>query len=243
MADLKSAVRRSLSAQVLLGRELATLKKELGFSHGRNQWTPQVAVSKNWGEWCKTELDISDDTANRWIRCYERALDLAKRKKAQCPEALTLLKASPSDLSAAQLTLLADCVHQLVTGETQAGLLAELKMVKPSEPTPGGDTSGAGKGDEDAAFDQMATDLFSEITRKCGVLKKTIFNTRNGIDYRVFLAELPIQSEDGKPSLMSIKRELEEVFNGDLANVLKDVEAAIQNKMPTNPGRRKLTTR
>ncbi|RYG95365.1 MAG: hypothetical protein EON58_14310, partial [Alphaproteobacteria bacterium] len=83
LAELKSATRRSLSAQVLLGKELRFLKKKMGFQRGDAdrfsskpaqcgfgdfQRVTENETPKTWEKWCQAELGISDDTADRYLR-------------------------------------------------------------------------------------------------------------------------------------------------------------------------------
>lgn len=231
LADLNSAVRRSLSAQVLLGKELATIKARLGFTHGRNRWTPQIAVSRNWGEWCTAELGISDDTANRWIRCFEAALKKAKARKSKEPKACRLLEIPADELNGDELAALAELIQGLVVGETQAGLLEELRIVKPSNTTPGGNTSNNSGNGTQAAFEQMVFDLFSEITSGFGQLEKKIFRGRSRAEFQAMLEWIPLASDDkDAPSLYAIRDSLLGVLDGELPKMIEAVESTIKEK-------------
>lgn len=250
--DLKSATRRSLSAQILLGKELCRLKRKLGFIRGRHVSSAKLADDGNgsnrtWPEWCKAELDgLADRTANRYIQIFDAALERAKRNKTKEPEACRLLLTPAAALTGDEVELLAACVDRLVDQETQAGLLEELGIVKPSNKTTGGDTSAHRKEKEWHALEDQAVFLFSSVTRQLGEVEKEIFSVRTHADYRFLLEELPITSDsDRKPSLMSIKECLEEILNGKIAGLVKELDAAIERKMhglPLKRERRKSKT-
>jgi hypothetical protein len=247
LADLNSAVRRSLSAQVLLGKELSSIKKRLGFILGHNQWVPQVAEpSKSWGAWCKAELGVSVDTGDRWIRCFDAALKRAKARKAREPKACRLLEIPADELTGDELAALAEVIQGLVDGDTQAGLLEELRIVKPANPTPGGDTSNkSGNGDQ-VAFEQMVFDLFSEITSGLGQLEKKIFRGRSRAEFQAMLEWIPLASDDkNSPCLYAIRDSLRGVLDGELPKMIEAVESTIREKespgMPAKRGRGKLT--
>jgi hypothetical protein len=183
-------------------------------------------------------------------------LKVARESKSKHPEIFRLLNTPSIELEAEDLETLAAHVGRLIkliengkptaTGQlTQAALMGELGIVKPSNKLKGGDTSNGEKSSEEECYHQFVNDLFSRITGSCGELEKTIFGIRNKVDYRVILADLPLEDEADKPSLMSFKRSLDEVFHGRLAEVLKDVEEAIQRKMAggqSGRGRKKSST-
>lgn len=230
LSELQSAVRRSLSAQVLLGKELRTIKKRLGFILGRNQWVPQTAAPTSWGEWCKAELGISNDTADRWIRCYEGALTRAKARKAREPQACRLLEIPADELTGDEIEELARLVDGLVDGDTQAGLLAELRIVKPANKLPGDDTSQSKNGVQ-KTLNQMVFDLFSEITKGFGELEREIYRGRKREVFHAALETLPLASEvEGAPCLYAIRDALRGVLDGELPKMIEAVERRIQEK-------------
>ena len=242
LTDLKSATRRSLSAQVLLGKELLLLKKKLGFegSGRRPKEKPQsVAFVRNWNQWCNEELGISDETGNRWIACFEAALKRAKARKSKEPEAHRLLEIPSAELTGDELEKLAGCVDRLVDSETQAGLLEELGIVKPSNKLAGGDTSAFQNPPRQMTLEEWAKESFQQIPREFDKLEREIFRVKDAPEYRLLLQELPIDSpEDGATSLMGIKECLERVLGGGLAKILTDVNAAIEAKMHGTPPKR-----
>jgi hypothetical protein len=245
LAELKSATRRSLSAQILLGKELSGLKRKLGFTHGgdRKGSSPHVAdligEPRTWKKWCESELQISDDTAARWVQCFEAALKRAKVRKAKEPEAGRLLEIPAAELTGDELELLAAVVDRLVDQDTQAGLLEELGIVKPSKKLEGGDTSAFKKGERQMTMGEWAKEVFQRIPREFDELERGIFRIKDAPEYRLLLQELPIDSpEDGAASLMGIKECLERVLGGGLAKILADVESAIETKMHGTPPKR-----
>lgn len=251
LADLKSAARRSLAAQILLGKELDFLKKSLGFagSGRRPKEKPQVAVFNDpttWQAWCKAELDVSDDAVDRWIKCYEAALERAKRtnNKKSHPHAVRLLQMPAAEMDGSEIEALAACVERLVDRTTQQGLLFELGILKDTG-LKGGDTSEFRKEYEPSPLDAMAHALFSDIARKLDGVKKEILSTRHHTDYRLLLQELPLDSPGPlSPSLHGIKFALEEVIQGDLSKIIADINEAINRKMqgPAPKRVRKSTT-
>lgn len=250
LADLKSATRRSLSAQILLGKDLASLKRKLGFTPGgdRKGSSRQIGdLIRTWPEWCAKELEgTSDRTADRWIQCFEAALKRAKARKSKEPNACRLLEIPAAELTGDELEQLETCVDRLVDQDTQAGLLEELRIVKPSNKLTGGDTSASAKPARQMTLEEWAKETFQRIPREFDELERDIFRIKDAPEYRLLLQELPIDSpEDGAASLMGIKECLERVLGGGLAKILKDVESAIDAKMhgtPPKRSRRKLIT-
>ena len=242
LAALKSAARSSLSAQILLGKELFALKKKLGFTHGGSRKAsipPRGDLIRTWPDWCKHELEIPDRSCDRYIACFEAALRRAKARKSKEPEACRLLEIPAAELTGDELEQLAACIDRLVDNETQAGLLEELGIVKPGHKLTGGDTSPFKKPAADWTAQEWATERFQHIPREFDKLEREIFRVKGAPDYRLLLLELPIDSpEDGKASLMGIKECLERVLSGGVAKILADVEATIEAKMQGTPPKR-----
>jgi hypothetical protein len=241
LAELKSATRRSLSAQILLGKELSSLKRKLGFlgSGRREKESRQIGDFKSWDQYCQGELGIPDRTADRYVQCYEAALKRAKVRKSNEPEACRLLEIPAAELTGDELERLATCVDRLVDQDTQAGLLEELGIVKPSKKLEGGDTSAAAKPARHMTMGEWATETFQRIPREFDELERSIFRIKDAPDYRILLQELDLDSpEDGAISLMGIKECLERVLGGGLAKILADVESAIEAKMHGTPPKR-----
>lgn len=236
LSELKISVRRSLSAQVLLGKELATIKRRL-FPHGgvRKGSSGHDVHLKTWDQWCKGELGICARTGNRWIDCFDLALERAKKRKCTEPQAARLLEIPADELTGDELEALAQVVQGLVAGDTQAGLLEELRIVKRSNSREGGDTSQNRNGAE-AAFEQMVKDMFSKIRSGSGDLEKRIYRGCNGALFHAALEKLPLESEDkDAPTLSGIRDELSGVLDdlrgvldGELPKMLKSVDLAIK---------------
>lgn len=236
LSELQSAVRRSLSAQVLLGKELAAIKKRLGFqgSGRREKENGHDVAFLSWDQWCQKELEICSRTANRWIQCFEVALKRAKVRKRKEPQAARLLEIPADELTGDELEQLAQMVQGLVAGDTQAGLLEELGIVKRPHVLKGGDTSQFRK-DPQAIFDQMMIDAFSEITRGLGQLEKRIFQERNRAEFQAMLDFIPLASEEeNAPCLYAIRDSLTAVFDGELPKMIEAVNQTIKEK--ENPG-------
>ena len=238
--DLKAATRQSLTAQILFGREAGYLKKKLGFIQGRHLISRQRGDSlKTWAEWCDIELVLPDRTVDRYIQCFESALTRAKAWKSKKPEAYRLLENPAAELAGDESERLVAYIDCLVEGDTQAGLLEELGIVKPSNKTPGGDTSAFKKPARQMTLEEWAKESFQRIPREVDELERGIFRIKDAPEYRLLLQELPIVSpEEGATSLMQIKECLERVLSGGLANILADVEAAIESKMHGTPPKR-----
>ena len=244
LADLKSATRRSLSAQVLLGKELKRHKNRLGARRGAHKGGPLGQfgpMEKTWENLCKEELDLPKKTADRYIQCYEAALKLAKDCKSEEPEACLLLEVPAAALSGDEVEKLAKYIDQLVYHDTQAGLLEELGIGNKSDNgLKGGKTNPSKKEPATLSLDVWAQTLFSVIPREIAAIEKTIFSTKDHPDYKLLLQQLPVdRPEDGKPCLIGIKECLERLLHGRLAIVLKDVDEAIGKKMHGPPIKRK----
>lgn len=254
LADLKLSTRRSLSAQVLLGGELKSIKGRLGSARGAHK-TGSIGrfgrMEETWDSHCQTVLGIAERTANRYIQIFEsgRTRVLARKnaaKRENRPEDFALwervcvLMDSPSaELTGDELEELAVHVHELVDHDTQAGLLEELGIKKAPHKLTGGDTSAHRKEREWGTLDDQAIMLFSSVVRRFGEVEKEIFGVRTHAHYQFLLEELPLTSdEDGKPCLMGIKECLEEILNGKLGGLVKELDAAIERKMHGPPPKR-----
>lgn len=258
LADLKTAARKSVSAQILLGKELSLLKKKLGFTHGsQKRFSPKTAdcglgdlqgvteneTPKTWVKWCESQLSISDDTADRYIACFEYALERAKVQKSKEPEAFRLLVTPADELTGDELELLADHVGRLVRWDdgnsghlTQSRILAELGIVKTPKGLQGGDTSGSRKPTDEQSVKVWAHTVFGRMVREYDGFGKSFFRAKDAPDYRLLLSQLPIDSPDeGEPSLIGIKECLEGILNGVLSEALKDVNSTIEAKMHGTP--------
>lgn len=252
LAEFKTAARKGVSAQILLGKELSLLKKKLGFTHGsQNRFSPKSAQSalgvsqgvteieepKTWDQWCQAELGVTRHAVDRWIACFEYALGRAKAHKADLPEAFRLLVTPAVELTGDELELLAEHVGRLVRWDehdsplTQTRILEELAILKTPHRLTGGDTSEHKKMTEQQTFEFYAVECFAPLHRGVDDLERHIFNTKDRPSYKILMEKLPLTAGPDAPSLYGIKENLERILHGGLATVLKDVETAIQARM------------
>ena len=255
---LKSSVRWSLSAQILLGRELAFIKKKLGFTPGgdrKGSSHHSGDLIRSWPDWLKQELGISPTTAVRYVACFEYARGRANAHKAKAPEAFRLLETSPDLSTEDDWHALAEHLEGLVKGDdeanplTQAQIMEELGMVKPSNKIKGGDTSGSKKPVRQMTLAEWAKESFEKIPMKFDDLESEIFRIKGSPLYTDVLKSLELDSPDAVASLMGIKEGLqrvldqakaclERVLKGDLAKMMETVEVAIAEKMHGTPPKR-----
>lgn len=255
LADLKSHVRRSLAAQVLIGKELACLKKKLGFTRGGDRYgsngpNPQcvglVGKPGTWEELCKSELGISDQTATRWIRCFESATERAKarrnkaRRENNADELITwelacrLLTIPADELDGKELEQLAECVGRIVDHDSQADLLDELGISKRPAGPPIGPKA---KPDKDVSREERWAGY--SVTAFCAdidEIRKTIRDIRNADELRVGIHKMPLTHPDqDKLTLYKMKGMLEDLFQGEVAGMLKFVEDEIKSRSAGKP--------
>jgi hypothetical protein len=235
LEGVKTAARLTIVGQVLLGQELLTLKTELGFvGSGRRKEKPQLAVFKSlnrtWENWCKAELGISPDTADRLIDTFEAA-KVRVKKLGGSPMLIGLLDAAPAKLDDEKRKILAGLVDKLVWGESQSSLLEELRIFKRHAALAGGDTTKKDDKKETQA-QQLAFAFFSPIPATITKLERTFLNLRHGPDYKAYLMTLPLtSSRDGEISLTSLESTLKAAIEGDLAKTLEDIRAAKDARM------------
>jgi hypothetical protein len=227
---IKHHFRLSLAGQILLGHELQTLKVELGFcgSGRRAEEKPHDAVFKSlnrtWEQWCRAELGLSDDTANRLIETYEAAKSKLKKLGGNTL-VLTLLETTPAKLHQEDRAILSSMVDGIEWGESQKQLLEDFRLVKRHVATTGGDTSSHRK-DKPAAAQQLAFAFFRPVEQTMGKLQRAVESLRLAPDYQRLLHVLPLVSpEPGQPSLTSLEAEIESALNGDLLTALKEIRA------------------
>lgn len=240
LAGIKTALRLSLAGQILLGQELLTIKMELGFLGSGRREKPHSEVFKclnrTWEQWCKSELGISDQTADRKIEIYQAAKARVHKLGGQ-PKLLGLLESHPAKIGEEDHKLLSGMVDKLVWGETQKSLMEELHLVKASKALEGGDTSGAKKKPEAEVIQQLAFAFFAPPFEKLADSVRKLGSLRIKQDYSAYLHQLEIASEDPKAlTLTSLRDTLTAALTGDLKTTLAEVEAAIAAKSkPTLP--------
>ena len=229
---IKLCVRMSIAGQVLLGHELATLKKDMGFGRGNNKGGPVgqfVQMAETWPQLIEKNLKISYKTADRMIACFEAAkarlkkLGHLKNLPSGSKKLELLFTARPDSMTDDDRDALAKCVDKLVDGDTQSDLLKELKIIKFHVPLPGGDTSKHKKVTEEQMMQQLAFNFFSPIAE--GLQRLRVDNDREA-----FLHALDIQSSDEDAiTLTTLERDLEAALN--------DVRTAKKARMKVATGK------
>ena len=232
LEGIKLAVRLSLAGQVLLGMELASLKKDMGFAgKGRNVGPDGKFFHpvKTWPQLIEENLKISYKTANNFIDCFEAAKARIKKLGAlktlpSGSKKLELLFGSrPASMTDADRATLAKAVDKLVDGDSQTDLLKELKIIKFHVPLTGGDTSQHKKVTEEQLMHQLAFNFFSPIAQ--GLQRLRMDNDREA-----FLHALDLHSGDEDAiTLTTLERDLEAA--------LHDVRAARKARMKVAPGK------
>ena len=251
--QLRGTTRLGLSAQVLVGKESALLKAKLGFTHGSQaRFSPSRQrgdLDRTWDEWCKVELGLPARTVDRYIQCFYAAL-----KRAKEPEARRLLKIPAAELNGDEVERLAACVDRLVDQDTQAGLLEELGIVKPSNKLPGGANSGSQKSPRRMSIGEWAFEISTQIDLGSRDLEQRILNFEDSDEFKEMLSNLDLEiASDADPealtaSLKNTKNGLElareriesgkSVLNETherISKIIKDVEDAIESKMSGPP--------
>jgi hypothetical protein len=232
---IKHHFRLSLAGQILLGHELQTLKVELGFcGRGGDRSKPHDAVllslNRTWSQWTKSEIGISNDTADRLIETYEAAKSKLKKLGGNTL-VLTLLETQPAKLHQEDRNILSTLVDKLEWGDSQKALLEEFRLVKRHEALKGGDTS-AHRKEKPAAAQQLAFAFFRPVEQTMGKLQRAVESLRLAPDYQRLLHVLPLVSpEPGQPSLSSLEAEIESALSGDLLTALKEIRAVKAQRM------------
>jgi hypothetical protein len=240
---LKAHGRRFLVNRILLGKELASLKKKLGFSHGsQSRFSPSPhgvdleGKPRTWEGWCLLELGISDETARRWIHCFDEAKKRAANSgnKAKFPQAARLLQRPAAEMTDGEIDELAACVERLLDKDeviTQRDLLKDMG-VKKEMPDSSKNKDGAAPNSKPDPLTVLTPDYFADIHKKLQGVSKEILRTREYTNYKFILDELPITTDQkGGLSLQSIKGNLEiilesheELLTKDLPKMISDVE-------------------
>ena len=234
LAGIKQALRISLAGQVLLGQELCTLKKDLGFHRGNNQHgrigQPVQSSPQTWAEYVKQELGVSYKTADRCIEMFEAAKARVKKigvtgdLPGGAKKLALMFDSRPSTMAEDDREKLHAVVERLVSGSTQAELLEELRLVKKHVPLTGGDTSAhrKEKPSEAEMMAQLSFRFFSPVAEALQAF-------RTNADREVFLHTVPLHSPDDQTiSLTTLERDLEAS--------LHDVRAARKARMKQTTG-------
>lgn len=233
LADIKTLVRLTIGGQILFGRELQTLKIELGFAGrgGDRRSKPNARVWKSdtrtWQQWCESELGISVQGADNFIACFEAAK--LKLKDGGDTKLLTLMQTHPAKLSEKQCTALALMVDKIHWADTQRELLESLRIFKLK------DTSGIGgstsKTKPEKTAQQLAFAFFGGVEETLAEAAKAAENARLFKDFKRYLATLPLVcTEKGQVSLSSLEASYAALVEGDAAKTLaaiRDMKAKL----------------
>ena len=248
---LKAHGRRFLVNRILLGKELEAIRKQLGFSHGsQSRFSPSPhgvdldGKPRTWEGWCLQELGISDETARRWIHCFEKAKEKAANSgnKAKFPQAARLLQMPSAEMTDSKIDELADCVERLLDEDavvTQRDLLEDIGVRKQKRQESPKNKDGAAPNPEKDLLALLTPAYFTGIVEKLQGVSKEIIKTREYPNYKCALNELPrIAREKGEISLQSLKDSLEiikesheELLTKDLPKMISDVEEVISLKI------------
>jgi hypothetical protein len=231
LAGVQQAFRMSIAGQVLVGMELMSLKKDLGFvlgnnQHGRNGQSVQSS-DRTWSEWVSAELGISYKTADRLIMMWDAARARIKKigHTGDLPggtKKLALIcDARPTTLAQEDREKLAAVVERITDGTTQADLLEELRLVKKPALPPSTAGQNNRKPPTDDPVEQMA------FTFWLGGGNQIMEIRQHGSQ---FLNMLPVESSDPeKPGLRLLREET--------AALLADIDAAINANLKPTTGR------
>ena len=231
LAGVKQAFRMSIAGQVLVGMELMTLKKDLGFILGNNQHQrigqSVQSSDRTWSEWVSAELGISYKTADRLILMWDSARIRIKKightgdLQGGTKKLSLIVESDSTDLSTEDRDKLAAVVERITDGATQAILLEELRIVKRNAPPP--DTTGQNnrKPATDDPVEQMAFNFW------LGGGSQIMDLRSHGSQY---LNMLPVDSNDPEKPGLRILRE-------ETAALLGDIDAAINANLKPAKGR------
>ncbi|WP_265594237.1 hypothetical protein [Haloferula sp. BvORR071] len=114
----KQALRPDLPERILCGAELGHAKRELGHA-GSGRRLAASERAGTWGQWCRTVLGISEDTADNLIACHEAC----KARLADDGEAIALLSVRPSEATEEGRGRLLEILRDKLSGVSQARLL------------------------------------------------------------------------------------------------------------------------
>jgi len=236
---MRSHSRRRLAGQILLGKVLLEIKQHAGLegSGGDRRSKAQIELMKsapiNWSELCRKELGISKPTADRYINRFKKAAEFAE----SLPGAGRILLVPTAELAGDDVEQLSVFVENLVDGMTQSALRIELGItIETDDEADGEDYCTPAAGDLQEQLEREAIVFFASIPRKIAALKKAICNKHTYAKYHLYLNKLPLDDgRDEKPSLKGIKDALEAIRNGDLDEIIDDLDDAIKAKMQGPP--------
>jgi hypothetical protein len=224
-SECQASFWRTMEGMVMLGGELLDLRKSLGFEGSggsRKSNTQVVGLQRTWSDWCETELQISDETSRRYLKCFEAIQARAKRIKDDSLP-IHLLGTPAGELSDQDRNVLRTIITTLINGDSQQAMLLELRINQP-KPVNGGDTSAARKAKLAKMNSAMAAELFqnafASLTK--GLSETLKFRKRQDLDK--WLALLPWKPAGEFAGLLSYREETAAL----LANAVIDLKALIE---------------
>lgn len=234
VAHIKHGFRVAIAAQILAGQEILANKIALGFhGSGRKKKSLLIAragksLNRTWDDWCKSELGISSDTADRLILTFEAATDRLRRLGGH-DRAVKLLSTSPEQLDEEARKTLSTLVDKLEWPDSQAALLAEFREIsKQHKALEGGATPKPPQLDAE----QLAFAFFSKVPEVVDKSVRALTNVMASPDYQALLHKLPVRaSTPDEIGLEDLKDTLEGVMKGDLARLLADVKQALDARL------------
>ncbi|GAA5482086.1 hypothetical protein [Haloferula sargassicola] len=243
LTAVRETGRRFLAAQICLGWELSDIKQKLGFTgSGRRPESGHGDHFKSWPEWVASELDVSRETADRFIRVYEGfqaklskkllhgvqvASDNAESSDLpstihDLPSLLQTLCKPPETLSTKDRKAVEKAIATAADGDTQKALLEELRLVKVHVPTKGGKVEKKKETTEDEKAGQLAFIFFDQ-------WHQALSQRHVNRDYQALLHTLPpISSTEDELSLTTLERELEDALEDVRSAKAKKLQPAIE---------------
>ena len=234
LTAMRGHARNRLALRILLGKLLAWHKVRLGYRAQNAKRGPKgqfvLPVKMSWKQWCLEGLGISSKTGDRYIASFEKVLE---ESEGVYPEIHHLLSVPSAELDGSELEKLAAKVEELVDLMTRSNLMIELGLtIEKSDETEKEECDYNDPSKFQEALALEATTLFSSVPRRIKNLKAAIHGVRDHSRYALLLRELDLDSSTpGAPTLAGIKEALEEMLEGDLAAVLKDVTDAYDAKL------------
>jgi hypothetical protein len=228
--------RRCLAGQVFLGRELLSLKRDLGFEGGGRRITARAGI-KSWGDYTRAELGISDDMADRAIAAYKVIRHRGETALGDDSEEFRLLIAPPCSLAPAEQKKLQKAIGELIRGDdSQRSLLRELRMINAPFKQDGGDTSAAKKPAKQDSPALVASVPFRELFNDLEETEHEISRLRRHSDLDGYLYLLPLVTDDPDKitGLLDYRQSFERVrseIEAGLGVLSEKIAAAVESKM------------
>lgn len=228
--QLQAVGRLWLRGQVRLGMQLAALKAA-HCKHGgvRKNQVPDSGTCPPWKDLVKAQTGYSRQSCDEFIRLYEATIaKLKKAKKLDLPaqvkkSALVIFQENSAlTLSDEQWATVDLVIGTLTTGETQATLMQELKLVAKPQAMPSA-KKGTGQKDDAATAGQLAFHFFDAVA-------SPLINARSNPDYQKMLYALPYESDEENPlSLATLEAELRAAL-ADIEEVKQKSHQASRSK-------------